>query len=175
MSQCIGLILPDELNDVVDEVKMKFGYGIHNREFTDSFKRALNQDEHVYYWGIVGQSDGFLSYNQCQRIKKEKITIEERDDRYKEIFFRDYYPLIELHQKNARKWVDIIQTFLNEYGIKRLGIVIFMWLDDNTDGNDFAMFPTDVMKLDDLNAEDIMKFEQNIIHYIVKEHLEHIY
>ena len=165
MSYNIGLILPDKSNNILDEVKVKFNN--HANMNYNHLERVLNKDEHVYYWCGTNSETGFNTYDSCKRIEEKKDNIEERDERYKEVFFRSTYPLIELRKKDAEKWIDIIRTFFNEYGMKRIGIVMF-WMSNDIDENDFTTFPSDEIHLDDLNIDVILKFKPEIIHYIVK-------
>ena len=118
MSYFMGLILPCKSSDMLDKVKSMFN-NYTEREFTDSLERALNKDEHFYYWGGVGEENGFSEYDSCREIEETKDNIDELEERFKELFFLYIYPLIASYKKGAARWVEIIRTFIDMYGVKK--------------------------------------------------------
>lgn len=154
----MGFILPNKSDTILEEMKVKFNNRTE-REFSESLERVLNEDEHVYYWGACDSCEGFGSYDLCYGIKNKKNKIKKRN--------KPVNPVIEACKKDAALYVDIVQTFFNEYGIKRMGITMYHASFD-IDENNFTKFQNDVTKLDDLTAEVIMKFKSEIIHYIVR-------
>ena len=165
MSYFMGLILPSKSSDMLDKVKSMFN-NYTEREFTYSLERTLNKGEHFYYWGGTGPEEGFSSYELCKRIEETKEIIEEKDERFKEFFFRDLLPSIEISKKDAARWRDIIHTFFDVCGIKRMGILMY-WVSNHIDECDFTAFPNDTTHLNDVTPDVIMKFKPEVIHYII--------
>ena len=165
MSYYIGFVLSNISNGMLDELRLTHNIRLEI-ESSASLDKALNKDEHLYYYTLFCSVHGISRYDMCKEIEEIKDNIEEKDEEYRNFFLRDIYPSIEIRKKDAAKWVDTIHTFFDVCGIKRMGILMY-WMSNHIDECDFTVFPNDTTHLSDVTADVIMKFKPEVIHYII--------
>jgi hypothetical protein len=129
-------------------------------------KKAIEEkgDFSEILYKSIYQSDE-ICISMGKNVNEAKISIREQADELKEKFLNDYYPLIELHEKNAERWVNILHTYLDKYGFEKIGIVMY-WRSNSIDDVDFLSFSNKFFKLNGIEKTTVMKFKPEIIYFI---------
>jgi hypothetical protein len=109
MSNFVGLVLPDNSEEIVNRLKVKFN--IRLSTFSPEIS-LLKNNSRIYEWERISASSGIGSYENCEYIKSQL------KEHQKDIC------LIDNRHQNAKFYIDVINYIFNKFCLEQIGILI---------------------------------------------------
>jgi len=165
MSFRVGIILPRKISIELQE-KLYNKYHIKLKKFKNKMLlKYYTNEEATYQISEHGDdSDSGIGSYEIYSKSLDEVYNSSMEEELKVYFIKDFMERKDRLEKDANKWVEIINELINENYITRIGIFHFNGY-DKSENIKFNKFKLRKHKVINIRVEDIMKIRSGEIHF----------